>query len=109
FADVIGNEPSLKVDYNFAFFGIDLGDLSNIPVVDILLVIIDCLEDFIPRGIGPAKLGEAWRRLRIEGLLEHGVEGPRTETPPVHRGQDLDIANRMESKALGNPCRHDPQ
>jgi hypothetical protein len=47
FADVIGDEPALKVNLDLAFFRIDLGYLPDITIVDILLVVINRLEDFI--------------------------------------------------------------
>src|SRR5262249_54614214 len=109
FSDVIADNAPVKVDLNLAGFDIDLGHPSNIPVEDVLLVIIDRLHDFISRGIGPPKPGDAWRRLRIEGRLEHAVERPSPETAPIHGGEHLHIANRMQPKALRNPLSHDTQ
>ena len=102
FANVVGDESALKVNRDLAFLDIHLGYLPDVTVVDILLVVIDRLEDFIARGIGPTKSGNLWRGIRIQGLLEHSVEGPCAQTPSVHWGEHLYIANGMEPKALGN-------
>src|SRR5437016_7369223 len=64
--------------------------------------VIDRLEYFIARRIGPAKACDLGRGLRVEGLLQHGVERPCPQTAPVHWREDLHIANRMQAKALGN-------
>jgi hypothetical protein len=88
-ANVIGDESPLKVNLDLAFLRIHLGYLPDIAVVDVLLVVIDRLEDFIARGIGPAKSGDLGRGIRVESLLEDGVEGPCPgECSPFERGQE---------------------
>ncbi len=41
--------------------------------------------------------------------MQDGIEGPCAQTAPVHRREDLHIANRMQPEALGNAFGHDPQ
>jgi hypothetical protein len=69
FPDVIGDNASLKINFDLPFLRIDLGYLPDVPVVDILLIVIDRLEYFIARRIGPAKPGDLGCGLRIQGLL----------------------------------------
>ena len=75
FPDVIRDDPPSKSISTCPSSGIDLGHLSDVAVVDILLVVIDRLKHFIPRGIGPAKPGHLGRGIRIQSLLQHCIEG----------------------------------
>jgi hypothetical protein len=102
FPDVVADDASVKVNLDLAVLDIDLGHTANVPLEDVLFVIIDRLNDFISRGIGPPKPCHTRRRLRIEGLLEHRVEGTRTQAPTVHGCQDLHIANQRVLQRCGS-------
>src|SRR5262249_7135415 len=109
FPDVIGDEPTLKVNPDFPFLHIHLDHLPDVTVVDIFVVIIDRLEDFIARRVGPAKPRVLCMLHMIEDLLDHAIECSSTKSTSVHRCQNLNIPNRMESEALGNPFSYHPQ
>jgi hypothetical protein len=106
FSHVVRHEAPIKVYVDLPFFQIDLSYAANVPVVDVLLVVVDRLDHFIPWRIRPAKAGHAGRRVRIESLLQERIQGPCSQTATVHRRQDLDVPDGMQPKTLGNPFGH---
>ena len=45
--------------------------------------------------------------MRVEHLLEIVVEGSRPEKSPLHWAKDLDVPDRVETKAPGDAITHD--
>ena len=107
FTDIIRDAPAITINRDLACVRVNLRHLPHVTVRDIVLVVIDRLDHRIARSIRPPKPRHAWRRLRIEGLLEHSIERSCAKTAPVHGRQHLHSAHRMEPKALGNPFGHD--
>ena len=70
---------------------------------------VHLLKYFIARRIGPAKPLELGGGGGIELPLQGAIEGARTDEAAVHRGEHLDISNRIEPKTLRNPFFGDPQ
>src|SRR5262249_3369544 len=57
----------------------------------------------VARCKGPAKSLDLALAGRVQCGLEFDVEGPRAQPAAVHRAQDLDVANRIETEALWDP------
>jgi hypothetical protein len=79
-------------------------DGTNVAVVNFFVVIVLDLHDLVASRKGPAKLLNFFVARGIKRRLQLNVQGPRTNSTPVHRVQHLDVADRIETKPLGDPC-----
>src|SRR5262245_35096516 len=100
---------SLKLHVHHALLWVNLPNAADVAIKDLFVIVIDMLEHFIARGIGPAKALELRSGLGIELLLEGAIEGACADEPAIHGGEYLNIGNRIEAKALRNPFTNDPQ
>src|SRR5215510_10014678 len=92
----------LKLHLHHTLVQVNLSNAADVAIEDLFVIVIDVLEYFIARGIGPAKALELRRGLGIELLLEDAIEGTRANEPAIHGGEHLNIGNGIEAKALGN-------
>ncbi len=83
-------------------FGGDLGDVADVAVEDVLLVIVAELDDFVAGAeIGSETLDLGGELVgRIEAVLEIPVERGGAKRAAVHRGEHLDVLDRIEAEAV---------
>src|SRR5262245_12479308 len=74
FSKSILHRPAVKVDQDGAFLQIDLRDPPDVAVEHLFLVVVNVLQHFVARRIGPAKALELWGSRGIEPLLEGGIQ-----------------------------------
>jgi hypothetical protein len=80
---------------------VDALDPAKIAVEDLAVVIVFGLHDLVARSEGRAKALDFLAHVRIEGVLEIGVERLRAVNSALHRAQRLNIADPIEPEASG--------
>ena len=103
FAKRIQHRATLNVDVHPPFFQVNVANASDVAVEHLFIIVVDLLEHFIARRIGPTKPLELRGRVGIELLLQRTVERARADEAAVPRREHLNIGNRIEPEALGNP------
>src|SRR5581483_9593663 len=74
FTTGIRYRAALEIHVHYPFLQVNLGDASDIAVEHLFVVVVDLLEHFIARRIGPAKPLQLWRCGGIELLLQRTIE-----------------------------------
>ena len=103
--EVIDHRRAIDGDGQGLLDGVDGRDAADIAVVDALVVVVDRLHHLVADAKGAA--AQPPLRLaprRVERLLEHLVQVRHPRLPVVHRGQHLDIVERVEAEFV----RHAP-
>ena len=70
FAEAVGDGAAVKTGGQFAGVGIDVVDVADVAVVDLLVVVVLDLHDFVAGGEGPAEALD----LAIAGGIERGLQ-----------------------------------
>ena len=86
-------------------FGVDVGDLTDVAVVDLLVVVVLDLHHLVARREGPAEALDLALAGRVEGGLQLDVQRAGAGAAPVHRAQHLDVVDGIETEALRDPRR----
>src|SRR6516164_5444392 len=69
-------------------------DGANLAVVNLFVVVVLDLHHLVASRKGPAKSLDLFVARGIKRRLQLNVQGPRTNSTPVHRAQHLDVADR---------------
>ena len=93
--------------------GVEAGDDPDVAVEEVLVVVVPQLDDLVAdlrAALGrPGRAAEPspGRGRGVEGPLQFDVQVRDAGDPLVHRGQDLDVVDRVELGvgAGGPPCR----
>jgi hypothetical protein len=104
----ITSRPS-EIDCEFAFLHVDAWDDAEVAVVDLLVVIVLDLHDFVARTEGPAEPFDADLARRVQRVVQLDIERACPEAATVHRAQHLNVSYRVEPEALWDPLLHDRQ
>ena len=99
----VGDVPPIERGGALAGLGVNAIDVADVTVVDLLIVVVLDLHHLVARREGPAEPLDHAFASRVQGSLEFDIEGPRAHPAAVHRTQDLDVANRIETEALWDP------
>ena len=95
-------KPYIAWDDRLAGLGVHIGDIADVAVVDLLVVVVLDLHHLVAGGKGPAEALDLPFARRVEGGLQFDVERAGAGTAPVHRAQHLDILHGIEAEALRN-------
>jgi hypothetical protein len=82
------------------------GDVANVTVVGLLVVVVLDLHDLVAGGEGPAEPLHLAITGRIEGGLQLDVQRACAHTTAVHRTEHLDVSNGIEAEAARDPGLH---
>jgi hypothetical protein len=106
FAKAVSDGSAVKAGSDLACIGVDIVDISDIAVINFLVIIVLDLHDFVTRGEGPAEPLHFAIAGGIEGGLQFNVQRPRTHPTAIHRAEDLDVADGIEAEAFGDSRPH---
>src|SRR6516162_7635631 len=109
FAKAVDHLAPLEVDGDLAFLHIDARHDAQIAVIDLTVVVVHDLHYLVAGAEGPAEALDTDLTRRVQQLLQFNVERAGAESTAVHRAEHLDIAYRVEPKALGDAIVHDRQ
>src|SRR5882672_571054 len=87
----------------FACVAIDSVDITDVAVVDVLVVVILDLHDLVTGGEGPAEPLDFPVVGGIESGLQFNVERSGADTAAVHRAENLDVADGVEAEPPRDP------
>src|SRR5258706_3745384 len=87
----------------FACVAIDSVDITDVAVVDVLVVVILDLHDLVTGGEGPAEPLDFPVVGGIESGLQFDVERSGADTAAVHRAENLDVADGVEAEPPRDP------
>jgi len=87
-------------------FRVDIADIADVTVVDVLVVVVQICMTLSPEAEGPAKPLHLAIAEGVERCLQLDVELSGADTAAVHRAQDLDVTDRVETEALGDTGLH---
>jgi len=65
------------------------------------------LHDLVAGGEARSETFDPVGHVRVQGLLEIGVQYPRAERAALHRAEDLDVADRVQAETLRDPVPDD--
>src|SRR6516165_2338120 len=108
-AKAVGNFAAIEIDVELAFLHVDVGHDAEVPVVDLLVIIVLDLHDLVARTEGPAETVNADLARRVQHVLQLYIERAGTEAAPIHWAENLDVAYRVEPEALWDALLHDRQ
>ena len=103
--DVIGDIPAVEVDLELPLLHIHMADHADVPVEDLLVVVIADLHDLVVQAVLGAAPAQADSR-RIQDLLQLLVEIGGPDGAPLHGGQNLDVADPVRVIVAGQVLRH---
>ncbi len=83
----------------FAFLRLNVRHKPNVAAVDHLVVVVLDLHDLIAARKDPAKSLDLTIARRIQCGLQFDVDGACSEAASVHRAENLDIADWIETEA----------
>src|SRR5215475_653548 len=107
FAKSVSDGPTVKARNDLACVGIDVVDVSDIAVVDLLVIVVLDLHDFVAGSKRPTEALDLVIAGGIERGLQLDVQRTCTHTATVHRTKDLDVADGIEAEPPGDPCFHE--
>src|SRR5258708_5326031 len=106
FTESIGHGTAIETRGEFTGVGIDSVDIADVAIVDVLVIVILDLHDLVTRSEGPAEPFDFQIAGGIESGLQFDVERSRADTSAVHRAENLNIANGVESESSRDPGLH---
>ena len=98
-AKAIGDRAPVEARCEFAFLRLNVRHKPDVAIVDLLVIVVLDLHDLVAGRKGPAKPFDLAIAGGIEGGLQFDVEGARSDAASVHRAENLDVADRIETKA----------
>src|SRR6266496_1051819 len=106
FAKAIGDRASVEPGDELAVIRLNVLHVADVAVVDLLVVVVLDLHDFVAGREGPAEpLDLAFAR-RVQRRLKFNVKGARADAASVHRAEHLDIADWIETEAARDAGFH---
>src|SRR5215467_470070 len=106
FAKAIGNRMPIKDRGKFPAVRLDPRHVANVAVVDLLIVIVLDLHDFVAGREGPTEPFDLAFASGIQGCLEFDIEGARSNATAVHWAENLDIADGIKAEPARDPGFH---
>ena len=106
FAKAINDSAPIEAGGEFAVVWIDIVDVADVTVIDFLVVVILDLHDLVAGREGPAKAFDLSLASRVQRFLQFDIERSGTDAATVHRTKHLDVADRIETEALGDSGLH---
>ncbi len=97
---VVGNFPVIDQDPDFLSLLVNRNYPPNIPVKNLLVVVVGDLHDPVIDFISPPPTDYPILS-RIEGLLKLDIEVSGPNNPPVHRSQDLNFLPFLQPEPVG--------
>src|SRR5271167_4610810 len=81
---------------------------SDVPVEDLLVVVVLGLDDLVAYLESPSEPLHRGliRSGRVQDLLQSCVQLAHAERSPVHWAKNLNVADRVETKPFGNSLLH---
>ena len=104
FPEIIAHFALIKGNDHFFFHQINLGDLPNISIEDILVIIVFRLDDLVPDTKLPTKffhIGLSFPRW-VQSLLQGQIHFTHSKTSAIHGTQHLNIHHRIQRKLPWN-------
>ena len=98
-AKAIGDRAPVKTGGEFAFFRLNVRHKPDVAVVDLLVIVVFDLHDLVAWREGPPEPFHLAISGGIERGLQFNIEGPCSDPASVHRAENLDVADRIETKA----------
>ena len=84
-AKAIGDSATVETGAQFAGVKIDIVDIADIAVIDLFVVIVLDLHDFVAGSEGPAETLDLAFAGGVQGGLEIDIQRTRATAAPVHR------------------------
>src|SRR5208283_398344 len=105
-AETVGNLAAVEAGGEFAGVGIHIVDIADVAVIDLLVVVIFDLHHLVAWSERPAEAFDLALTGGIESCLQLDVERASADATAVHRAENLDVADRIEAKPLGDARLH---
>ena len=105
-AEAVGHRAPVEARHEFARLGIDVDDITDVAVVDFLVVVILDLHDLVAGRKGPAETLDLAFAGGVQRRLQFDVERTRADAAAVHRTEHLDVADRVQAETLGDAGLH---
>ena len=102
FREVVGDLPAVEGNQHLLPLHVDANDPADVAVVDLLVIVVRNLHHLVADPVEPPHPAHplvAW----VQRLLEFDVEVLASDDPPVHRREDLDIVEGIETEPLRDP------
>ena len=90
-------QPELKTER----VSLNVRHKSSVAVVDLLVIVVFDLHDLVAGRKGPAKSLDLALARRIQCGLQFDVDGACSDAASVHRAENLDIADWIETERCG--------
>ena len=98
---IVADAASIHIHDDGFVLGVDGDDGADVPIKDILVVVIADLHDAVAQAVLASEAFD-FIALRIERFLEDGVEVVGAEGAASHGGKDLDVGKGVHAKTLWN-------
>jgi hypothetical protein len=95
----VRDRATVKAGGEVAFLRLNVRHKPNVAVVDFLAIVILDLHDLVAWRESPTKSLDLALARRIQCCLEFNVKRACSDTASVHRAENLDIADWIETKA----------
>jgi hypothetical protein len=90
-----GHLSGVELDHQLRCLGIEAPDDAEVPVVDLLVIVVFDLHHLVADAAGRAEALATQFARRVQRLLQIEIERPSAEAAAVHRAQHLDVAHRV--------------
>src|SRR5690349_17040112 len=104
FPKSISDRPTVEAHDDLTRIGIDIVDIADVAVVDLLVIVVLDLHDFVTGGKSPAKPLHLAIAGGIERCLQLDIQRTRSDAAAVHRAQHLDLPDGIEAEPSGDSC-----
>ncbi len=101
FVELVGHPPTVEIYLDFLVLGGNRPNLPDIPIIDVLVVIIPHLHDAIA-GAVYAPVARDRLALGIKHVLQDGVHILGAQLKSAHGRQELDVRARVQAEPLGD-------
>jgi hypothetical protein len=95
----MGDRAPVEAGTWFAFLRLNVRHKPDVAIVDLLVIVVLDLHDLVAGRKGPAKSLNLTIARRIQCGLQFDVDGACSEAASVHRAENLDIADWIETEA----------
>jgi hypothetical protein len=103
----VAHEPTVELRDEFVLLAVDLGNVADVAVVDLAVVVVLDLHDLVADAECRAELLHAVLARRVQRGLQRLVDCARTRDAAIHRAQHLDVTQRIDAKLSRQPRLHE--
>src|SRR5882672_4233677 len=107
FAERVSDSAAVEAGYKLSVGEIDLINVSDVAIIDLLIVVVLDLHHLVAWREDPPETLNLLVARWIQCRLQLNIERTSAHPASVHRAEDLNVTDGIETEARGNPNFHE--